>query len=91
VTDGYEHAWLVSPECEGGIAPWSSDATDQHADVKAFNEVFVAQKPGIPHKSIKATFTGRFVYDAATHNPSNRKKFEILKVDDLDVSANSPE
>jgi len=91
VTDGYEYASLIDPRCQGGVSPWSAGDTDEHPDVKAFNEAFEAQKSGFPHQRIQAVFTGHFVYDSMENNASRRKKFEIVEVADLKVSTDRPD
>jgi hypothetical protein len=89
-TDGFEYTSLYDPKCNQGVGPWSSEETDTHADVKKFNDVLEAQTRGTRHQKIEATFTGRFSYEPQETNLVRRRRFEILKVDDLKVSGRTP-
>ncbi len=89
-TDGFEFTSLYDPKCNQGVGPWSSEETDTHADVKRFNDVLEAQTHRAKHQKIEAIFTGRFSYDSQETNLVRRRRFEILKVDDLKVSGRTP-
>jgi hypothetical protein len=87
ITDGFEYTSLVDPECNEGVAPWSSEKADKRRDVKAFNHAIESQSRGVPHQQITATFGGRFEFHPSARNPTKRRLFEIIRVEGLEVSS----
>jgi hypothetical protein len=82
-TDGFESSTLYDPKCNQGVSPWSSEETDKHKDVRAFNHTFEAQGHGVAY--IDAVFMGRFTYDKSA-SIARRRDFEILEVSEMRVS-----
>src|SRR5262249_37947461 len=61
ISDGLEHSALVDPtKCSQGIQPWTSEAVDDHPDIKALDAALAQGYRGTSDKQIVATFTGRY-------------------------------
>jgi hypothetical protein len=91
LSDWFEYTALVDSSCERGIVPGTLDDTDKRPSVGAF---FSTLEMGRQRKngkakgkelSIKATFTGRFICNLASPEPTKRRIIQIVDVEDLEV------